>query len=300
MFMKKFLGVLVALTLCFCLFAPAAMAADSSTDILAQLQDLDPEVIKNLTVDDIASMFGISTDTADDVMQNLGVEAAPAVTDAVNVNNAEGGSVLDSLSGLLGGVDLSGITAALSGDSDALSSITEMFSSMDTTGGFDLTALTDIISGAFAGEGMDLSALTAGLDVGSFDIASILGGLGSIGGGSDAGEGDMATGTTDMMAGLMDTLTGGLASLGLDTSMIEGLLDNDIVNFFANLYIGLGEVVGGEETTAPVMPTDQTTKPAVVTTETPKTGDTSAVMVALGTISVAAAAAFVCLKKKEN
>jgi LPXTG-motif cell wall-anchored protein len=43
-----------------------------------------------------------------------------------------------------------------------------------------------------------------------------------------------------------------------------------------------------------------TTKKPVVTTETPDTGDTSAVFAAIATLSVASAAAFVCLKKKEN
>lgn len=299
MFMKKFLGVLVALTLCFCLFAPAAMAANTSSDILAQLEDLDPEVIKNLSVDDIASMFGISTDTAGDVIQNLGTANGNTSTTGSTDVNAQGGSVLDSLSGLLGGVDLSGITDSLSGGSDVLSTITGMFEGLDTSS-FDISGLTDMISGAFSGSGLDLGALTSGLDVGSFDIASILGGLGGSGNGSSAGEsGDTASGATDMMAGIMDTLTSGLGALGLDTSMLDGLLDNDIVNFFANLYIGLGEVISpSEDTTTTAAPT--TTKPAVVTTTTPKTGDTSAVLVALGTISVASAAAFVCLKKKEN
>ena len=56
-----------------------------------------------------------------------------------------------------------------------------------------------------------------------------------------------------------------------------------------------------EETTTEAPTTVPTTKkPPVVTTETPKTGDTSAVIAAIATISVASAAAFVCLKKKEN
>ena len=77
-----------------------------------------------------------------------------------------------------------------------------------------------------------------------------------------------------MVTGIVDSLMGGLEALGLDTSMVEGMLDNDIVNFFANMYIGyVGEV---EETTteAPTTAAPTTTKPAVLTTETPKTGDT--------------------------
>ena len=77
------------------------------------------------------------------------------------------------------------------------------------------------------------------------------------------------------------------------------MLDNEIVNFFANMYIGFsGEVE--EPTEEPtVVTTEPTTKP-VVTTKTPDTGDTSAVFAAIATLTVASAAAFVCLKKKEN
>ena len=97
----------------------------------------------------------------------------------------------------------------------------------------------------------------------------------------------------------MDSLMGGLSSLGIDTSAIEGLLDNDIVNFFANMYIGLGQI--GDKDEDPTTTTaSSTTKPAAATTKTPKTGDTSTVFVALGTLSVAAAAAFICLKKKKD
>ena len=52
-------------------------------------------------------------------------------------------------------------------------------------------------------------------------------------------------------------------------------------------------------TTEPTVTTEPTTKP-VVTTKTPDTGDTSAVFAAIATLTVASAAAFVCLKKKEN
>ena len=54
-------------------------------------------------------------------------------------------------------------------------------------------------------------------------------------------------------------------------------------------------IIHAETTTAPV-----TSKPAVVTKKNPKTGDTSDVFVALGVLTVASAAAFVCLKKKKE
>ena len=65
------------------------------------------------------------------------------------------------------------------------------------------------------------------------------------------------------------------------------------------MYIGLGQI--GDKDEDPTTTTaSSTTKPAAATTKTPKTGDTSTVFVALGTLSVAAAAAFVCLKKKKD
>ena len=60
--------------------------------------------------------------------------------------------------------------------------------------------------------------------------------------------------------------------------------DNEIINFFANMYLGfLGDVP--ESTTA---------------AKTPDTGDTADVAVAAITLCVAVAAAGVCLKKKED
>ena len=98
----------------------------------------------------------------------------------------------------------------------------------------------------------------------------------------------LAESATQSTGSIVDMILSALEGLGLDTTMIEGLLDNEIVNFFANLYIGfIGKV-------------PESTVPPVVTTKPPKTGDTSAVIVALGTLAVATGAAFVCMKKKEE
>ena len=99
--------------------------------------------------------------------------------------------------------------------------------------------------------------------------------------------------TTDIVTGIMDSLGGGLEMMGLD---VDGLLasmgDNEIINFFANMYIGfIGEVE--ESTTAPT-----TTAPAPQ--KTPNTGDTASAAVAAVALCVAVAAAGVCLKKKED
>ena len=55
-----------------------------------------------------------------------------------------------------------------------------------------------------------------------------------------------------------------------------------------------------ETTVEPTVITTTEAPTTVVTTKTPDTGDTSAVFAAIATITVASAAAFVCLKKKEN
>lgn len=312
--MKKFLGILVSITLCLCMLAPAAFAADTSSlsGILGGLEGVDlgsltdgelSELLGGLNlegfdVDSLKSAIesGDSNKLAglEDALKTLGTadDSASGSSDSASSGSD---SALGGLSDMLGGIDMSWITDAFS-NPDALSSITDMFSgATDGASGFDLSALMDTISGAFSGSGIDLSSITSGIDLGSFDIGSLLGGLGGGSGSGDdsssGGSGDAASGATDAVSGIMDKLMSGLSGLGLDTSMIEGLLDNEIVDFFANLYIGLGQVGGSEEAT---------TKPPVVTTKPPKTGDTSAVVVAVATLAVASAAAFVCLKKKKD
>lgn len=310
--MKKFLGVLVVVALCICMIVPAATA--KGTDLSSILDGVD---IGSLTDGELASILkgldldGLDTDAIknalggdsssaskiEGALKNLGADSNTGSGDS-----STGSDALSGISSLLGGIDLSKISGMLSDPS----AITDMFSGLlggsgdgsgSAAGGFDISSLMDTISGAFSGAGFDLGSLTEGFDFGSFDFSSILGGLGG-GSGSTDNPGQSSNGAMDAMSGIMDTLTGGLASLGIDTSAIEGLLDNELVNFFANMYIGLGEVVKPgekETTTAPV-----TSKPPVVTKKNPKTGDTSDVFVALGVLTVASAAAFVCLKKKKE
>lgn len=279
--MKKFISVFVAVVFCFAMLATSASAASFG----------------NLSTDEIAQILGVDAgdlSALDDLASNL--ESLD-----LNANASSSSDASAIVEQVLSTLDLNALAESLVGGEDALASLTNLLSSGEGSS-FDISALTDMISGAFGGAGFDLSSLTSGLDLGSFDISSILSGIGgAVGGGSGDASGGAAGGATDMLSGLMDKLMGGLSSLGLDTSMIEGLLDNDIVNFFANLYIGLGGAggdEGGETVTTTAAPT--TTAPVVVTTSTPKTGDTSAVIVALGTICAASAAAFVCLKKKND
>lgn len=288
--MKKILTILMAVALCVSLCTAASAAS-----------------YENLSADEIAAILGVDVDDLNDLenlASNLGKDTSVTTTAAAGTTAA--GDALGGLGEILGGVDIGAIAGSLSGGDDTLATLTGIFESLDL-GSFDVTSLVDMITGAFGEGGLDLSALTSGLDLGSFDIASLLGGIGgSSSSGSSSSGGDTASNATNMMSSIMDGLMSGLSGLGIDTSMIEGLLDNDIVNFFANLYIGLGGVGdGGEvaETTQAVVTTSAvatTSKPAVVTTSTPKTGDTSSVVAAIAALSVASAAAFVCLKKKED
>ena len=278
--MKKFLGVMVAVVLCICSIVPA-MAADTGSvkDILGNVD-----------------LGGLSDSDAGQILDNLDLDSIKdlvAGSDSSTGDSSAAGGIGDVLSGLSGMIDPSAFSAI----SDAFSGV---LGGSDGGSGFDISSLMDTISGAFAGSGFDLSSLTSGFDMGSFDFSSILSGLGGLTGGSgDSDSSSAGSGAMDAMSGIMDSLMGGLSSLGIDTSAIEGLLDNDIVNFFANMYIGLGQI--GDKDEDPTTTTaSSTTKPAAATTKTPKTGDTSTVFVALGTLSVAAAAAFVCLKKKKD
>lgn len=275
--MKKFIGVIVAVMLCACLLVPAAFAADEAS-IVDSLKGAD---LGALNADDISALLGdldLSEIDIDSIVaefegedQNDALDALNGIADQMNsvqAQNSGDGTVSTSS-------DLEAILKMIPVDFD-ITPIAEMLGSL-TDGG--LSSLVSSIGSIFGGKGINL----ASSEVGTFDIAN----LGT--------NGDIAVNATNLTAGIADTLVSTLEGLGLDSSVIEGLLDNEIVNFFANMYIGfIGEVE--ESTTA--APT--TTKPAVVTTTTPKTGDTSAVIVALATLTVASGAAFVCLRKKEE
>ncbi len=251
--MKKFLGVLVAITLCACMLVPMASAAEG---------DLISDILAGIDLGEL-SEADLSTIISDLGLEGIDVEAIlGGDTDAL-------AKLEDAIAGLEG-EETTAAQASGSTDSAADDILGDMIGDLEAG---DMDSLLGSVGDAFEDAGVDLENAAPGSDI--------------------AGQVD----SNNMMAGLMDSIFGALESLGLDTTMIEGMLDNDIVNFFANMYIGfIGEVP--EETT--VAPETTTKKPVVVTTKTPDTGDTSAVFAALATITVASAAAFVCLKKKEN
>lgn len=297
--MKKFFGVIVAVMLCACLLVPTAFAADESADldsILAQLEGAD---LGSLTEDDLSTILGdlgLSDLDIEGLVEQFEGEDSNEALDALN-NIAEQMNTVDAensggtINNTTSSFDIAKIIELIPVDFDT-KPIADMLSSL-TDGG--LASLMTSVGSIFSNSGVDL----ASEEVGEFDIATLSADGGATVGNAAAGSGDLASGLTNLTAGLADTLVGALETLGLDSSTIEGLLDNEIVNFFANMYIGfIGEVE--ESTTAAPTTTAPTTKPAVVTTTTPKTGDTSAVIVALSTLTVASAAAFVCLKKKKE
>ncbi|MBR2893768.1 MAG: hypothetical protein IKB94_07935 [Clostridia bacterium] len=251
--MKKFLGVLVAITLCACMLVPMASAAEG---------DLISDVLAGIDLGELRET-DLSTIISDLGLEGIDVEAIlGGDTDAL-------AKLEDAIAGLEG-EETTAAQASGSTDSAADDILGDMIGDLEAG---DMDSLLGSVGDAFEDAGVDLENAAPGSDI--------------------AGQVD----SNNMMAGLMDSIFGALETLGLDTTMIEGMLDNDIVNFFANMYIGfIGEVP--EETT--VAPETTTKKPVVVTTKTPDTGDTSAVFAALATITVASAAAFVCLKKKEN
>lgn len=256
--MKKVFSVLVAIAMLACLTIPTFAADSALGDLTGSLGDLS-ESLGGL------DLSGFDLDGIKDAASNLEADLSDM-------------DILGTISGLLGGIT--------GGDSDSGSSdsgIGDVLSGFDPSGiltsfteGLDLSSLTTLFDGltsALGGEGIDLS----GFSFGDFDISSILGGNQ----GTDAG-----------VAGIMDSFSGVLEMLGLDSSTIESLLGNDVVNFFANLYLGS---VAEPETEAPTTTEEPTTVP---TPSNPEMGDTSTVMAAIATLSVASAAAFVCTRKK--
>lgn len=301
--MKKYLGILVAITLCFCMLIPATatdvetevntgledilgeyfgdidVSSFSAEEIEAMLADLD---LGSLDIDSLLADFKGTEKTDEEVADEEVVDEEVVDEEPVGEDVEETPVVEDTTGSVL---DLTWLTNILSGEMDT-DALTEMFSTFQITGLEDLLA---VISESMSGAGVNLDTFDLSA-IGNVDVANLL---------SSTGSSSQSYATTDLMAGLADTILSGLESLGLDTTTIEAMLDNEIVNFFANLYIGYvdGTV---EEPTESTTAAPTTKVPAVVTTEVPKTGDTSAVFAAIATLSVASAAAFVCLKKKEN
>ena len=181
------------------------------------------------------------------------------------------------------GLDLSWLTTILGEKVDA-EAINNVFADFDPA---NIPDLLTVISESIGFAGIDMANFDASA-LGNFDINALLGGSDDAkptGTATDAST-DNSMLTTDLITGVMDGLKGGLTMLGVDAdALLSSMSDNEIINFFANMYLGfLGDVP------------ESTTKAP----ETPDTGDTADVAVAALTLCVAVAAAGVCLKKKED
>lgn len=294
--MKKFFGVVVAVLLCVCMMAPAALATDETDAVVDGVVGLIEGVASGETSDilgdlnlgelDLGGMIGSFIEeeqAADEVDPQVKVEEA--------LQDAQASAEKET------GIDLSWLTTLLAEDVN-VDAINNFFADFEMA---DMPDLLTVISEAFGGAGIDMANFDA-TALGNFDISTLLGGstvnpaetVKPEGIATDVVSDDASMVTTDLVTGLMDGLTGGLQMMGLNPDeLLASMGDNEIINFFANMYIGfIGEVE--ESTTA--APT--TTAPAPQTT--PDTGDTADVVIAIATLCVATAAAGICLKKKED
>lgn len=279
--MKKFFGVVIAVVLCVCMMAPAAFAAsetdaivDGLTDIISGFASGDTESILgelNLGDLDLGGMLG--TFIEDEIAAD---EADPQVKFEQAIQGVQ-----EDMSKK--GLDLSWLTTILGEKVDA-EAINNVFADFDPA---NIPDLLTVISESIGFAGIDMANFDASA-LGNFDINALLGGSDDAkptGTATDAST-DNSMLTTDLITGVMDGLKGGLTMLGVDAdALLSSMSDNEIINFFANMYLGfLGDVP------------ESTTKAP----ETPDTGDTADVAVAALTLCVAVAAAGVCLKKKED
>ena len=279
--MKKFFGVVIAVVLCVCMMAPAAFAAsetdaivDGLTDIISGFASGDTESILgelNLGDLDLGGMLG--TFIEDEIAAD---EADPQVKFEQAIQGVQ-----EDMSKK--GLDLSWLTTILGEKVDA-EAINNVFADFDPA---NIPDLLTVISEPIGFAGIDMANFDASA-LGNFDINALLGGSDDAkptGTATDAST-DNSMLTTDLITGVMDGLKGGLTMLGVDAdALLSSMSDNEIINFFANMYLGfLGDVP------------ESTTKAP----ETPDTGDTADVAVAALTLCVAVAAAGVCLKKKED
>lgn len=279
--MKKFFGVVIAVVLCVCMMAPAAFAAsetdaivDGLTGLISGFASGDTESILgelNLGELDLGGMLG--TFIEDEIAAD---EADPQVKFEQAIQGVQ-----EDMAGK--GIDLSWLTTIL-GDSVDAEAVNNVFADFDPA---NIPDLLTVISESIGFAGIDMANFDASA-LGNFDIATLLGGSDDAkptGTATDAST-DNSMFTTDLITGVMDGLKGGLTMLGVDAdALLSSMSDNEIINFFANMYLGfLGDVP------------ESTTKAP----ETPDTGDTADVAVAALTLCVAVAAAGVCLKKKED
>ena len=284
--MKKFFGVVIAVVLCVCMMAPAASAASETDAIVDSLTGL----VEGFASGDTDSILaGLNLDELNLGDFNVGGLLGSFIEEEIAADEADPQikfeqaiqGVQKDMAGK--GLDLSWLTTILEGQVDA-DAVTSVFADFDPA---NLPDLLTVIAESIGFAGIDMANFDASA-LGNFDIEALLGGADSskVEGTATDVSTDNSMLTTDLVTGIMDGLKSGLTMVGVDAdALLSSMSDNEIINFFANMYLGfLGDV---EETT--------TAAP-----ETPDTGDTADVAVAALTLCVAVAAAGVCLKKKED
>ena len=102
------------------------------------------------------------------------------------------------------------------------------------------------------------------------------------------GEFDITSIDTEQIPAFLDTALEQLAAMGVDVESLKAQLgDNELVNFFASIYMG--------GTPTP----EETTEEETTEEEIPHTGSSVGGIAIFATLSLAAAAAFACTKKKD-
>lgn len=287
--MKKFIGVLLTVVLCACLTMPVAFATaeDALTGGIADLiggivsgdGSLDSLDLGSFDLGGIIGSFIEEEEANEQVDPQVKIEQA--LQDAQD-------TVASKLPGAGSTIDFSWLTNTLSEGVDV--SVVENAIAEITSD--EVPGLLTVIAEAFSGAGIDMTTFDVSA-LGQFDVVTLLGGAegsGVAGSATDVAPNDSSMVTTDLVTGILDTLRGGLTTVGIDTDALLGSLgDNELINFFANMYIGfVGPVATDKEVSG------ETTDCVV------DTGDTSSAIVAVATLCVATAAAGVCLKKKED
>lgn len=281
--MKKFIGVMLAVVLCACLTMPVAFAAQEDSAFAGIMDaigsfasDKEALELENFDIGGLIGSFVESEKAEEDVDAQVKIEQA--IQSAQDTVSSKVSSV---------GLDLSWLTAILGEDVDT-DVVNNAFAAFNTD---DIPELLTVIADAFGGAGIDMATFDVSA-LGEFDIVTLLGGSADTsttvkGTATEVAPNDSSMATTELITGIFDTLRGGLTTVGIDVDSLLGSLgDNELINFFANMYIGFCGPVA-EETTA-------------ATTSAPDTGDTASVFVALAGLCAATVAAGVCLKKKED
>lgn len=286
--MKKFIGVLLTVVLCVCMTMPMAFA--SAEEALAGgIGDLIGGIFSgDASTDDLGlgsfDLAGIVGSFIDEEEANEEIDPQVKVEQALqDVRD----TVAEKAPGAESLIDFSWLTNTLSDGAD-VAAVNEAVAEISSD---EMPGILTIIAEAFGGAGIDMSTFDVSA-LGKFDITTLLGGSESaapVGTATEVAPSDTASNATDLMTGIVDTLKGGLSTVGIDVDSLLGSLgDNELINFFANMYIGF---------CGPVEDPDPTSASA---TAGPDTGDTTSVFAAIATLCVATAAAGVCLKKKED